>query len=315
MDFLTAEVVEELVTFPELIDTLHQAFLTAHVTPLRQHLDYRNPKEEVDSTLLLMPAWREGAFLGVKMVTVSPHNYKYDLPSIQGIYTLFDAHKGKPLLQMDAPILTNLRTAAASALASRFLSRKDSSTLLMVGTGALAPYLVRAHMAVRPVRRVLVWGRNFRKAQRLAQKLDYLNAEVAPVEQLSANIRQADIISCATLSQEPLLAGEVLVPGQHLDLVGSFKPNMREADDAAVRRASIFVDTIEGATKESGDLRQPLEEGVITPKGIKGTFQTMCRSGKGRTNQREITLFKSVGHASEDLAAAELIYKNWIAAG
>ena len=268
MHFFDKESLEKQLTYPELIEALRSAFGDDYTVPLRQHYNYENPGAGVDSTLLLMPAWKKGGLLGVKLVTVSPNNAKLGLPSIQGIYTLFDAQSGTPLAQMDAPTLTNLRTAAASALASSFLSRKNSNTLLMVGTGSLAPYLIRAHRSVRPIEEVYVWGRNFSKAQQLAERLKEENLTINAIENLEAYLPQASIISCATLSKTPLVLGKHLVPGQHIDLVGSYKPDMREADDETIQRSSLFVDTMEGATKESGDIFQPLQKGIIQKQDI-----------------------------------------------
>lgn len=315
MHFIAKKALEGLLDYPSLIEAINVAFRSEYTAPLRQHYDYKNPQEEVDSTLLFMPAWKNGAFLGVKLVTVSPNNYKFNLPSIQGVYTLFDAHKGNPLLQLDAPTLTNLRTAAASALASQFLSRLNSTTLLMIGTGSLAPYLIRAHVSVRAINKVYIWGRNHKRAQMLVANLEDLNIQIAPVSSINAILSQVDIISCATLSADPLILGKHLMPGQHLDLVGSFKPNMREADDDAVLGATLFVDNLEGAPVESGDIFIPIQQGLISLQDIKGDLFTLCRGEKeGRTNSHEITLFKSVGHALQDLAAAELAYKKWLSA-
>jgi len=257
-----------------------------------------------------MPAWEAGQYLGVKVVTVAPNNAKYNLPSIHGMYILMDAHKGVPLAWMDAKTLTTRRTAAASALASSFLSRPDSSTLLMIGTGALAPNLIQAHAAVRPIKEVLVWGRNVDNAQKVAEKFSESDMRVHVVKSLEENLAKADIISCATLSDTPLVIGEYLVAGQHLDMVGAYKPDMREADDEAIRRSSIFVDNYTGATKETGDIYIPLQTGVLNREEIKADLFELCQMKKrGRQSDEEITFFKSVGHALEDLAAARMAYE------
>ena len=310
MKIISNEELKQVLDFTSLIENLRQAFREKYTVPLRHHHNYENPEEGLDSTLLLMPAWQAGSYLGVKIVTVSPNNGKYNLPSIQGFYTLFDACSGSPIAQMDAKILTSRRTAAASALASTFLSRKDSKTMLMVGTGALAPNLIEAHATARPIRKVLIWGRDFEKADALARQLRHLDMEILAAEKIEESIEEADIISCATLSDQPLLFGKFLRPGQHLDLVGSFKPDMREADDACVAKSSVFVDILEGATKESGDILLPLQRGVLKKEGIKGELSDLCR-GKhaGRKSEEEITLFKSVGYATEDLAAAKLAFE------
>jgi ornithine cyclodeaminase/alanine dehydrogenase-like protein (mu-crystallin family) len=300
---------EKLLTFDSLLPALQQAFCDNITVPLRHHHNFDNPREGIPSTLLLMPAWKAGDFLGIKIVLVSPNNSKYQLPTIQGQYLLFDAHKGRQLAMMDAKVLTNRRTAAASALASSFLSRPNSQSLLMIGTGSLAPHLIEAHASVRPINQVWIWGRDFTKARQLAKKLDHLDLPIEAIPDQKAKLSEADIISCATLSPEPLVFGQHLRPGQHIDLVGSYLPTTREADDEAISRAIVYADNLEGAPKESGDLAIPIQKGIIKIADIKGDLFSLCRENvRGRQHAQEITLFKSVGHALEDLAAAVLAY-------
>ena len=199
-----------------------------------------------------MPAWSNEEYVGVKVVTVSPYNGQFNLPGIQGVYTLIKAENGLVEAQIDAKVLTVKRTAATSALASSFLSREDSSTLLMVGTGALSPELIQAHCAVRPITKVLIWGRSIEKAQAICDNLTTEGVSLSPIESIEAGMAEADIISVATLSQEPLVFGKWLKPGQHLDLVGAYRPDIREADDETLSRSSIFIDH-EGAMTETGD--------------------------------------------------------------
>lgn len=305
MIILNKEEIANFLDYPNLITQLEKAFCADYIVPMRSHYNFQNPKEGRESTLLLMPAWEAGKYVGVKLIIVAPNNGKYKLPSIQGTYTLFDAHKGIPLAQMDAKELTNRRTAAASALASRFLSRENSNTLLMVGTGSLAPYLVEAHKSIRNIKKILIWGRRFERAQEVAKAI---GAEA--IQDLEFGVQQADIISCATMSQEPLVLGKWLRAGQHLDLVGSYRKDMRETDDDAIRVARIYVDTLEGATKESGDLVLPLQNHIIEKHNIVGDLFDLCHTRcEGRQSANEITFFKSVGHALEDLAAASLAYE------
>jgi ornithine cyclodeaminase len=220
---------------------------------------------------------------------------------------LLDGKTGSPLAMIDGPVLTAKRTAAASALAASYLARSDSERLLMVGTGALAPQLVLAHAAVRPICNVLIWGRSPDKAARLAENLNRANFRVEATDDLEAAARGAHVISCATLSPEPLIQGAWLQPGQHLDLVGGYRPDMRETDDAAIRRARVFVDTRAGACTEAGDIVQPLESGVLAPEDIAADLFELTRGERaGRRFYDQITLFKSVGSAIEDLAAAQL---------
>lgn len=292
--------------FPQLIDALRAIFTGGGAAPPRHHHDMEVPGEAA-ATLLLMPAWVAGRYFGVKMVSVFPGNGARGLPAIFGSYLLSSGLTGELLAVMDGGELTARRTAAASALASSYLSRPDASTMLMVGTGRLSLNLIEAHAVVRPLSRVLIWGRDRAKAGAIAQDAASFGLDVETVDDLEAAARQADIISCATLSEEPLVRGDWLKPGAHLDLVGAFKPSMRESDDRAVARASLFVDTYEGAMSEAGDILQPLNAGVIDRNALKADLAELCGGLKtGRTSADEITLFKSVGASIEDLAGAIL---------
>ncbi len=260
-------------------------------------------------SLLLMPAWSASA-LGVKLVTVMPQATAQGLPTVQASYLLSDRHTGAPLALLDGEALTVRRTAAASALAAQHLARTDARTLLMVGAGRLAPWLVRAHVALRPgLSQVWVWARRVDHAQALAQQLRGEGIHAQAEADLATAAAQADVISCATTATQPLVLGEWLQPGTHLDLVGGFRPDMREVDDAAIARcARIVVDTRAGALAEAGDLVQALARGVITRDRITGDLAALLRGDcVGRVHRDEITLFKSVGTALEDLAAAQLV--------
>ncbi|MEE8145223.1 MAG: ornithine cyclodeaminase family protein [Kiloniellales bacterium] len=306
MRILSAADVEAALDWDSLIERLRQAFRRGAEVPVRHHHEIANPGGP-EGTLLLMPAWQSGRHIGVKVVTIFPDNGEQGLPSVMAAYLLLDGKTGSPIALIDGPTLTLKRTAAASALASGYLSRPDCERLLMVGTGALAPYLVSAHAAVRPICNVLIWGRAPDKAAKLAKRLDRADFRVAATEDLEAAAQGADIISCATLSRDPLVRGDWLRPGQHLDLVGAFRPDMRESDDQAIRRARVFVDTRDGATKEAGDIVQPIESGVLDPADVAGDLFDLTRGARaGRRYYDQITLFKSVGTALEDLAAAEL---------
>jgi ornithine cyclodeaminase len=225
---------------------------------------------------------------------------------VHGTYVLLEAATGAPKALLDGTALTLRRTAAASALAAEFLARPDSVVHLMVGTGALAPHLVAAHAAVRPIRQALVWGRSPAKAAALAGRLSASGIPAEPVNNLAQAVGRADIVTCATLATEPLISGEWLRPGTHLDLVGGYTPEMREADDEAVRRARVYIDT-EAALREAGDIVQSLRSGALARDQIAGDLFALSRGQcPGREDDAEITLFKSVGTALEDLAAAEL---------
>ena len=308
MKFITGEEISKALKFEELIAELRSAFQESVTAPMRHHHDYANPQEEIDSTLLLMPAWEAGKDLGVKLVTVSPNNGKFNLPAVQGIYILWDAHQGTPTAVLEAKTLTKKRTAAASALASSFLSRPESSSLLMIGTGSLAPELIQAHSCVRNITQLFIWGRSPQKARAVKEGLD-LSAKCQAVEDYREVISEVDIISCATLSKEPLVFGDQLKPGQHVDLVGAYKTDMREADDQTVMKSAVFVDTMAGM-RESGDIKIPLENGLLVEEDIRADLFKLCRGEHdGRLSDQEITMFKSVGHAIEDLAAARLVQR------
>jgi len=310
MKHLNAKQVQDALSFKPLINALKEAFCSEITVPMRHHHDMANPQASRETTLLLMPAWQAGEKAGVKMVTVAPDNAQLDLPSIQGIYLLMDLHTGTPEIMMDAPTLTTNRTAAASALAASFLARRNASHLFVVGTGALSPQLIRAHHAMSPITHVTVWGRNSSKAQSVIDQVSDLGLTCDTTDSIEAGVKNADIISVATLSQTPLIKGQWLTAGQHVDLVGAYRPDMREADDEVVRRCDIFVDSRPGATKETGDIKIPLESGVITLDDLNADlFELSAGQHIGRENDQQITLFKSVGHALEDLAAAKLVAK------
>lgn len=288
-----------------LVEALREVFRSGAVAPPRHHHAVPAPGGG-EAALLLMPAWEAQRHLGVKVVTVFPGNAARGLPSVFGSYVLLDGTTGAPLALLDGTALTRRRTGAASALAATYLARPDSASLLMVGTGAMAPHLVRAHAALLPLREVRIWGRHREKAEALASRLTHPGLRVAPAADLEAAAREADVISCATLATEPLVRGDWLRPGTHVDLVGGYTPLMREADDEAVRRARVFVDTRAGALSEAGDIVQPLARGILREQDIADLFDLARGTRPGRRSPDEITLFKSVGSALEDLAAARL---------
>jgi ornithine cyclodeaminase len=310
---LDADAIAAALTYPALVEALREAFRADIAVPVRHH--HTIPQPGRDATLLLMPAWTESGvaedrFLGCKIVTVFPDNAAAGQPSLHGRYLLMSGATGAPLALMDAQALTAWRTAAASALAASYLARADAEHLVMIGAGALAPHLVRAHMAVRPIRRVTLWNRTHSRAVALAFGLTVTGVEATIADDLATAVRDADIVCCATLATEPIVRGAWLKPGAHVDLVGGFTPKMREADNDAIKRARVFVDTRAGATREAGDIAIPLRRGILAKKGIRGDLFELCRGkAKGRTSDKQITLFKSVGSAIEDLAAAMLVWQ------
>lgn len=289
---------------PALVDALHDAFVAGAEVPLR----HRHALPD-GATLLLMPAWQGQAALGVKLVTVFPGNGARGLNAVSSTYLLCDGATGRHLAIIDGNEITGRRTAAASALAGRFLARADARHLLVVGSGHVASLLPEAWRAVRDIARVTVWNIRPEGAERLAASLRRDGFDAAATTDLRAAAGAADIVSCATLSPAPLIAGAWLRHGTHLDLVGAYLPTMRECDDDAVRQARVVIDT-DAALAEAGDIVQPLAAGVVLPAHIVGTLADLC-AGRvvGRERDDQFTLFKSVGSALEDLAAAALVMR------
>jgi alanine dehydrogenase len=304
---LDAEALAARLDREALIEALDAAFRAPVSAPGRhRHMIEPAQPGARGGTLLVMPAWRAGGSLGIKLVTVYPDNAQQGLPTVAATYLLLDASTGVPQALLDGEELTLRRTGAASALASRYLSVADASRLTMIGTGKLAPHLIESHARVRPIREVRIWGRRPERAAAVAASLSRPQLRVEAVDDLEAAVRWADIVSCATLSQQPLLRGAWLRAGQHLDLVGAFNPQMCEADDEALARAEIYVDTRVGALAEAGEIVGAIARGVIVPQAVRAELTELASGRFERSHPAAITLFKSVGTALEDLAAAEL---------
>lgn len=302
--------IDAALTFPALIDAIEAALKADIVLPVRHH--HAIERNDGNATHLIMPAWhgKAGGFLGVKIVNVFPGNAARSLPSVMGTYVLMNGDTGAPLAVLDGTRLTLWRTAAASALAARFLARADASVHLMVGAGALAPFFIRAHRAVRPISRSVLWNKSRENAERVAAMLAPEGIHVEVMDDLEAAVRQADIISTATLSTKPLVLGDWLKPGVHLDCVGAFSAAMRETDDDAVLSARLFADIRESVLKEGGDFVQPIKAGLITPAAIEADLFDLVRKRVHVARQPEdITFYKSTGSAIFDLAAAALVAK------
>jgi ornithine cyclodeaminase/alanine dehydrogenase-like protein (mu-crystallin family) len=308
---VTADDVNRLLAYDKLIDALADAFRTDITVPDKIAHFVKLPSGS-EAKVLLMPAWTNTGerFIGHKLVNVFPDNAKAGKPSVLGSYVLMSGDTGEPLALIDGAALTLWRTAAASALAARYLAREDAAHLLVIGAGALSPHLVRAHRAVRPISKVTIWNRTRSRAVATAFALSAGGIEPMLADDLEEAMRDADIVSCATLSEKPLVRGAWLKKGAHVDLVGAFTPKTRESDDDAIRRARVYVDSRKAAPKGSGDIAVPLKKKIMTAKDIQGDLFELCRgTAKGRKRKDEITLFKSTGVALEDLAAAMLIWR------
>ncbi len=309
MHQIDSSTIFNLLSYPDFIPFLREAFSGDSTVPERLHYTFGNGLGDIPSTLLVMPAWQDGSYLGIKLVTLSPYNSDMGIPTLQGAYLLFSAKKGTPLALFDAKAITARRTAAKSAIAASFLARKNSETLLMVGTGTLSTELIQAHCSVLPIRKVLIWEHTKGKGDEVIKRLPEMEQDFEVCNDLSEAVPKADLISVATMSAEPLIKGRWLQPGQHLDMVGAYRTDMREADDEALRRSSLYIDHND-AWGGTGELAIPLEEGVITRDDAKATLFEMCRGEKeGRKNDGDITFFKSTGHALEDLSAALFVYR------
>jgi ornithine cyclodeaminase len=305
MRFFSEEQVHRTLGYGALADAIAGTLRAHAVAPLR-HVHALSATD----TLLLMPAWSDGdaGALGLKLVTVVPGNRERGRATVNAVYVLLDRVTGEPRAVIDGEALTLRRTAAASLLAARHLARADADNVLIIGTGRLAPYMARAHCAERRVRRLRIWGRRGEGSQTLAQMLRDEGLPAQAIDDLEQAVREADIVSCATTATAPIVHGAWLAAGCHLDLVGGFRRSMREADDAAVARARVYVDTYAGALAEAADIVEPLERGVIGRADVLGELGELVSGAvAGRRTADEITLFKSVGTALEDLAAARLL--------
>jgi ornithine cyclodeaminase/alanine dehydrogenase-like protein (mu-crystallin family) len=300
MRMVDAERVHALLDFPGLIEALRRG----HLEPAAETHSHLMRDAAAGAAFLALPAWQHGKAMGIKVVTVFPDNPSTpeDVPAVQAVFLLFDAENGRPVACIDGTALTYRKTAADSGLGSAFLARTDAETLLMVGAGGLAPYVIAAHRAARPgLRRVLIWNRTPAKAERLAATIPDAKA----VADLEAAARQADIIACATNATSPLILGEWLRPGVHLDLIGSYTPEMCEADIAAVARARVWGDTAAKICERSGEIVAALASGALQREDIVGDLyglaQGLC---PGRQSAEEITLFKNAGGGHLDLMTA-----------
>ncbi|MFC5749894.1 ornithine cyclodeaminase family protein [Actinomadura rugatobispora] len=304
---ITAAETARALPFEVLVPALREGFARGAHTPARHH---HTIDEAADATLLLMPSWTDGEYLGVKLVNVFPANSAAGLPALSSAYVLADAATGRHLAVIDGNELTRRRTVATSALAASYLARPDSRTLLVVGAGHIGGLAADAFRSVLDgLRTVLVHSRTPAHAERLAGRLRAGGVDARAVTGLAEAAAEADVITCATLAAEPIVRGAWLAPGTHLDLVGGFRPGMRESDDECVRRGLVYIDT-PVALEESGDLTRPIAAGVLARDDIAGTLPQLCRGEvPGRPDADRITVFKAVGSGLADLAAAAVVHR------
>lgn len=308
MQFFGPDEVETAMPWRELIAAIEDIFIAeGAVAPARTVHQIEVPGG-ADASLLLKPGWVVGDVVAIKVVTFFPDNGALDLPTVNGGVLLFSATDGTFLGACDGNVLTARRTAAASAVAATRLARSDARHLLVVGTGALSPMAAQAHAAARTYDSIEIWGRNHDAANGVAEALRSIDLPAVASTDLDASVAGADVISCVTGATSPLVKGQLLKPGAHVDLIGSFTPQMRETDDDVIRRSRVWVDTRADAVL-AGDLAQPLESGLLSFDDIEGDLaELVAGSCPTRENDVEITLFKSAGTALEDVAAAKLVF-------
>ena len=311
MRVITADEINRVLTYPALIEALREGFRADIESPLRHTHMIPQPSGS-EAKYLLMPAWTNSGerVVGCKIVSVYPDNAKLNKPAVFGSYLLISGETGEPLAVLDGTVLTVWRTACASALAASYLAREDASHLVMVGAGALAPHLIHAHSAVRPIKRVTIWNRTRGNAVKLAFALSLKGIEPEIADDLEAAVREADIVSCATLSATRSSAANGSRRARMSIWSAPTRRRCARRTASASARSRVYVDTRIGAPKEAGDIVQPLKKGILKKTGIRGDLYDLCRGkAKGRTKASEITLFKSVGASVEDLAAAMLVWR------
>lgn len=306
---IDAATIERLTPMPALVATLRAAFANGgYQSPPRYAKDMSKT-----SSLLVMPSWSEGTRLGVKIVNVD----RLARPSVRSSYVLMDRATARPLAILDGATLTRRRTAAASVLAATFLARPDSRRLLLLGTGAMIPALIEAYASAFPIEKVFIWGRDPENANAAVAQARAKDFHAEMVTDISAALANVDVVSAATLATSPLIKGEHLRPGMHVDLIGAFRREMCEADGVTFARSRVFVDTYAGAMDEAGDLLQAIASGHFKEESIAADLAMLCQEKHaGRGGDRDaITLFKSVGASLEDLAAAEMVFERWSQTG
>ena len=305
MNIIDAAQMQAVTSYPDLVEWLREGHLDT-IDAMDDLLMTQPATVGGADTLLIRAAWQRGKQVGVKLITVFPANAGEELPSIQAVYMLFDGGNGKPLASLDGTELTYWKTAADSALGARFLAREDARELCMIGAGAQAPHLIRAHCSVRPsIERVTIWNRTHAKAEALAAAAPVEGVAFEATNDVEAACRAADIVTTATAAEAPLVLGDWLRPGQHLDLVGGYKPEMREADTEAFERARVFVDARETTVGICGDLLDPVKEGRFSADRIEGDLFDLCRNGlPSPRTAGDVTLFKNGGGGHLDLMTA-----------
>jgi 1-pyrroline-2-carboxylate reductase [NAD(P)H] len=306
MQIISAQQVDQVLDFPLLINALQQGFAKEFTMPPRQVWPLTPGSPEA---FALLPAWNEQV-IAVKAFSYFPDNAELQLPALHASILLYRRDNGVPLAWVEGSSVTCWRTAAVSALASRYLARPDARTLLLLGSGRLALPLIQAHLAEHDLQTLLLWGRNQAAVRQQCHRVQqlYPRLQVQVVQEINEACQQADIIVAATGSSTPLLFGNHIPPGCHVDLLGNHSPQQRECDTELVRRASVYVDDRNNVLNEAGELLIPIAEQQFSANDIRAELAELCRRNlPARQHRDEITLFKSVGTALSDLLCAELV--------
>lgn len=310
MKVITADEVHATLGYPALIDALQQAYANEFKMPPRQVFLLDEDDSNHDAFALL-PSWNDQV-IGVKAFTYFP-NPKPGNKSLYSQILLFNRENGEPLALVDGTSVTFWRTAGISGLATRLLSRENSETMLLLGTGNLAPYMIRANASVRPLKRIMVWGRDPQKAGSVIEGVQsgLHEVEFSVVDDLQAACGEADIIVSATGSHEPLVFGDWVGPGTHTDFIGNHHATKRECDTELIVKSKVYADSRVNAFKEAGEILVPISEGKFQKEDVAGELTEMCVGTVTlRQSDDEITLFKSIGMAMSDLVGASLVFSS-----
>ncbi|MBC6400064.1 MAG: ornithine cyclodeaminase family protein [Ekhidna sp.] len=313
MIWISDKFIRENINYPELIQELKLAFRYPVIqSPPKSLYNYSGADDETQNAFLFMPAWDNKKFLGSKLITTTPSNASIGKPYIQGLYILFDANNGTPLMGMDARLATALRTAAVSALAASYLINKNAGSLLILGNGNLAPFFAKAHLSVHNYKHIHIWGRNYAKSLTLAEDLKTEGIIIKPIKDYRPFLSEVDVISCITASRQPLIEHRDIGIGQHFDLAGSFTPEMQEVSTGVVSGSSVFTDNLDVTPNHAGELAKAFSESKMTVEDIKGDLFFLCSDEQPkRRSPTENTLFKSTGMALEDLVIAKMIFEKY----
>lgn len=314
MNWITENFIKENISYKELIEELKQGFRDDVIEcPPKLAYNYKSSFSQEDNTLLFMPAWDNKKFFGVKLITATPKNKDINLPYLNGVYVLFNSENGEPLVIMNAKLITNIRTAATSVLASQYLAKETASSVLILGNGSLSTFYIEAYASMPNIDTVYLWGRNLQKSKEvIASIIKDKVKNYEAIEDFSNLIKKVDIISCITSSKKPLVKKRHMSSGQHFDLAGSYTENMQEVSTKVISNSSVYTDNYNITLQHAGEFVKAIKKQKFNKTDVKGDLKFLCKDDSLKRNSKtENTLFKSTGMAIEDLIIAVLIYKKF----